>query len=473
MIMPPDTGPASDGGKQPRLSKFIGKIADIEAADLTDQQLRAARKLAAKRGIAASSDLDAVQQLKALVARGKTRAEKPARSKPGNAPPPAPGEQFDLLREIEGELVSRRRARLRRMLLRVALFVLAPALLATGYFTFYATPMYATYTEMVIQKPDGANAATGIGLLAAFPQATTQESASVQGYLSSRAAMLELMRTQGYRASLDDPRIDIIQRLPAEASNEDAYRRYAKRVRIGFDPNDNVVKMEVIAPEPDQALRYANALIGLAEDQVDRMSQRLRADRMRGARDTYEAAEARLSEAQARVLRLQQERGVLSPGQEAGTRMAQIAALENAVLEKRLVLAEMGDSTGIEAGRSGVMENSIARLEAMIGELRGGLTEGDADVASLARVGSELLAAQAELELRREMLSQSVQLLEAARIEANRQSIYLATSVAPVLPDEAAYPKALQNSALAFLVLAGVYLTISLTFSVLREQISA
>jgi len=91
MIIPPDTGPASDGGKQPRLSKFIGKIADIEAADLTDQQLRAARKLAAKRGIAASSDLDAVQQLKALVARGKTRAEKPARSKPGNAPARARG----------------------------------------------------------------------------------------------------------------------------------------------------------------------------------------------------------------------------------------------------------------------------------------------------------------------------------------------------------------------------------------------
>ena len=101
------------------------------------------------------------------------------------------------------------------------------------------------------------------------------------------------------------------------------------------------------------------------------------------------------------------------------------------------------------------------------------MTAGDAASASLARVGAELLAAQTELDLRREMLSQSVQLLEAARIEANRQSIYLATSVAPVLPDEAAYPKALQNSALAFLILAGVYLMVSLTFSVLREQISA
>ena len=74
--MPRDAQDTPDGGKQPRLSKFIGKIADIEAADLTDQQLRAARKLAAKRGIAASSDLDAVQQLRALVARGKTGAGK-------------------------------------------------------------------------------------------------------------------------------------------------------------------------------------------------------------------------------------------------------------------------------------------------------------------------------------------------------------------------------------------------------------
>lgn len=466
--MPRDDWDAPDSGKQPRLTKFIGRIADIEAADLTDKQLRAARKLAAKRGITASSDVDAVRQLKALVARSKTDT-----GMRRDAPLPAPEEQFDLLRGIESELADRRRARLRRMLFRIALFVLAPALLTAGYFTFYATPMYATYTEMVIQKPEASNAAPGIGVLAAFPQATTQESAAVQGYLSSRAAMLELMRTQDFKASLADPDIDLLQRLPQDASNEDAYRRYVKRVRIGFEPNDNVVKMEVIAPDPNQAMRYANALIGLAEAQVDRMSQRLRADRMRGAHENYQTAEARLAEAQAKVLRLQQERGVLSADLEAGTQMAQIAALQSALLEKRLQLAEMGDNARPNATRSEVLENSIVRLEDMIAELRGGLTAGDTSSASLARVGAELLAAQAELNLRREMLSQSAQLLEAARIEANRQSIYLATSVAPVLPDEAAYPKALQNSLLAFLVFAGAYLMISLTFSVLREQISA
>lgn len=470
--MPRDAEDAPGGGKQPRLSKFVGEIADVEAGDLTEKQLRAARRLALKRGLAASSDLDAVQQLKSLVARGKSGRDKHSGKKRAKTPLPEPEQQFDLLQEIESELIGRRRARLRRMLLRVALFVLAPALLAAGYFTFYATPMYATYTEMVIQKPDAGNAGAGIGLLAAFPQATTQESASVQGFLSSRAAMLELMRTQDFKTSLADPGIDLIQRLPAGASNEDAFERYAKRVRIGFDPNDNVVKMEVIAPEPEQALRYAKALIGLAENQVDRMSQRLRADRMRGARDSYEAAEARLAAAQAKVLRLQQERGVLSAELEAGAQMAQIGALQSALLQKRLELAELGDNSRPNATRSDVLEKSVTRLEAMIDELRGGLTGDDEKSASLARIGAELLAAQAELDLRREMLSQSVQLLEAARIEANRQSIYLATSVAPVLPDEAAYPKALQNSVLALLVLAGAYLLVSLTFSILREQIS-
>lgn len=470
--MPRDTDEAPTGDKQPRLSKFVGKIADIEAADLTDKQLRAARHLAAKRGLVASSDLDAVKQLKALVARGKARPDKPSSRKRTKAPLPEPERQFDLLREIESELIGRRRARLRSLLLRVALFVLAPALMATGYFTFYATPMYATYTEMVIQKPDAGNGGPGLGLLAAFPKATTQESASVQGFLSSRTAMLDLIRTQDFKTSLADPGIDIIQRLPAGASNEDAYERYGKRVRIGFDPNDNVVKMEVIAPRPEQALRYARALIGLAEEQVDRMSQRLRSDRMRGARESYEAAEARLQKAQAKVLRLQQERGVLSADMEASTRMAQIAALQSALLQKRMEFAELGDNTRPNATRSDVLEKSIERLEAMIEELRGGLTGGGGTSASLARVGAELLAAQSELDLRREMLSQSVQILEAARIEANRQSIYLATSVAPILPDEAAYPKALLNSVLTLLVLTGAYLLVSLTFSVLREQVS-
>ena len=45
--------------------------------------------------------------------------------------------------------------------------------------------------------------------------------------------------------------------------------------------------------------------------------------------------------------------------------------------------------------------------------------------------------------------------------------------VTVIAPDEATYPRAFENTALAFLVFSGIYLMISLTASILREQITS
>ena len=65
---------------------------------------------------------------------------------------------------------------------------------------------------------------------------------------------------------------------------------------------------------------------------------------------------------------------------------------------------------------------------------------------------------------------QSLQQLETARIEANRQVRYLSLGVSPVPPDEATYPRAFENTILAFLVFAGIYLMISLTASITGDS---
>ena len=63
--------------------------------------------------------------------------------------------------------------------------------------------------------------------------------------------------------------------------------------------------------------------------------------------------------------------------------------------------------------------------------------------------------------------------LDAARIEANRQVRYLSVSVSPVVPDAPAYPRAFENTLVAFLIFAGIYLMVSMTAAILREQVSA
>ncbi|MEZ5751919.1 MAG: hypothetical protein R3D60_08130 [Paracoccaceae bacterium] len=65
-----------------------------------------------------------------------------------------------------------------------------------------------------------------------------------------------------------------------------------------------------------------------------------------------------------------------------------------------------------------------------------------------------------------------MQHLESARIEANRQVRYLTLSSPPIAPDEPTYPRSFNNTLLAFLVAAGIYMMISLTSAILREQVT-
>jgi capsular polysaccharide transport system permease protein len=192
--------------------------------------------------------------------------------------------------------------------------------------------------------------------------------------------------------------------------------------------------MEVIAADPQVSAAFSEALIRYAEERVEQMSQRLREDQMVGASDSFEDAETRVLEAQERVLDLQEQRGVLSTEAEVSTVFGQIQNFELQLQEERLRLDELLSVARPNASRVELAERNIARLEELIDELRSGLTQTGTGEVSLARIQSELIIAQADLETRQMMLSQALQQMELARIEANRQSLYLSVRC---LPDRA------------------------------------
>jgi capsular polysaccharide transport system permease protein len=100
------------------------------------------------------------------------------------------------------------------------------------------------------------------------------------------------------------------------------------------------------------------------------------------------------------------------------------------------------------------------------------MTQSTGDGTSLARIQSQLIMAEAEVQTREMMRAQAMQQLESARMEVSRQVRYLALSVEPIAPDEPTYPRKLENSIVAFLIFLGIYLFMSMTASVLREQVS-
>jgi capsular polysaccharide transport system permease protein len=334
--------------------------------------------------------------------------------------------------------------------------------------------MFATNTLFQIQKAESSSPAGGLGgLLGGTTFATVQDSIAVQSFLESREAMLLLDEELGLRDHFSAPEIDPLNRLAPDASTEDLYALYSRNLTIGYDPTEGMIRMEVLAADPQLSAAFSQALLRYAEERVDQMSHRLREDQMSGARESYDSAEDALAAAQLRVVNLQEQTGVLSSEAEVGALFNQISTFEIQLQNERLRLDELQSVDRPNQTRVEVAERNIARLEALIAELRSSMTEDANSQVSLARVSSELAVAQADLQTRQLMLSQSLQALEGARLEAERQSLYLTISVNPVAPDEAAFPRKLENTLLAFLIFSGIYLMLSMTASILREQVSA
>lgn len=474
------------------------ELSTVRAEGLNARQLRLARRVALRRGISAESDEEAVVLLRrqginpfrhelsedlvigtdltvGAEGGGAVKAEGQAKGRQTLPSTEVLGEneRARAIIDMQRDIVRRRRRNFAMLMLRLAAFVFLPTLVAGWYYYQLATPMFATKSEFLIQQAESQGAA-GLGSLFRGTQlATSQDSIAVQSYLQSRDAMLRLDQALGFRAHFAQDGIDVLQRLEPDATNEDAYKLYRRNVKIAYDPTEGIVKMEVIAADPATSAAFARALLSFAEEQVDQLTQRVRADQMQGARESYAEAEEKVQAAEAKVLDLQEKLGVLDPTAESTATMAEVAQLETLLREKQLELDQLLDNAKPNQARVDGVRGDMARLQTQIDGLRQRMTSGENGNLSLARITGQLRIAETELQTRQAMLAQALQQQETARIEANRQVRYLSTSVAPIAPDEATYPKAFENTALAFMIFAGIYLMLSLTASILREQVTA
>ncbi|NNL17508.1 MAG: capsule biosynthesis protein [Boseongicola sp.] len=516
---------AFPGSAKEAADKVAGEegISEIRREGLTGRQLRMARRLAQKNGLAPKSDFDAVRLLRAqgidpfdranmleLVAakpnsKRTNSAQSPTahtqrpRSKPSasqksaqtsktgsiiknlpqkvdeeaklpGAHDPDAGFHAHELERIQRDIVRRRRRNLVFLASRLSVFVFLPTLLAGLYFAFVATPSYATKSEFIVQQADTMGASPG--LLGGTSMATSQDSIMVQDFLTSREALGKLNVDHDYRGHFSNENVDVIQRLPSDASNEDVYAHYQNNVTVGYDPTEGVLRMEVSALSPEMSRIFSEALIGYAEARVDSVTERKRADQMRGSSESFESAEARMVEAQERVLQLQEQLGVLDPASETTALMSQISNFEIQVAEKRLQLQQLLDNTEPNAARVAGVEGDIGRLEDLIAELRLQMTSQIGTQGSLASISAQLRMAEVDLETRTFMMQESLQSMEAARIEAMRQVRFLSIGVAPIPPDEPTYPRVFENTLITLLIFSAIYLLVSLTAAVLREQVS-
>jgi len=505
----PAANSAQTSGDQPA-SAVAGAgstdIEEIKREGLTGRQLRLARRVAQKHDLPATSDYDAVRQLRQigidpfkranmleLVVPQSKQASVPAPTSPSGADaqtlpqtvsrekaaPSAPGHLSPAerrnreIQSIQRDIARRRRRKMALLGARVGAFVMIPTFVVGFYYYNVATPMYSSHSEFLVLKADSTGASGFGGLLSGTQFATSQDSIAVQAYLQSKEAMRRLDEEAGFRAHFTQDWIDPIQRLEPGATNDDAYTIYERNVKIGYDPTEGVVRMEVSAAEPEVAAEFSSRLISYAQEKVNHLSEQKRADQVGDAEGALALAEQQRRDAQAELVNLQQQGAVLDPEGVIASLRSQINTFELQLQQKKLELAALQDNLRPNAAKVEGTAADVKRLETLIDNLNKRMTDASQGENSLASLSVKIQMAQADLATRDMMLQSALQQVEQTRMEANRQVRYLTTAVEPVPSDSPSSPRKFENTILAFLIFSGIYLMCALTASILREQVSS
>ena len=491
-------------------------IEAIRQEGLTGRQLRMARRVAQKHELAPTSDFDAVRLLRAKgidpfqrsnmlelvvpqagaepheggapdafanlpaqtggagAARTQLPQTVPVKKQQLPSTEVSPAERrAEEVRNIQRDIARRRRKKTGLLLIRLAFFVMLPTFLAGYYFYVIATPMYATKSEFLIIQNEGSGGAGPLGGLLPTQFATNSDSIAVQGFLQSKDAMLRLDRDVGFKSHFTQDWIDPIQRLSPDPTNEEAYKAYKKNVKIGYDPTEGMIRMEVGDADPRVSADFSRQLINYAEDRVNNLSAQKRDDQMADARAGFERAEAERRAAQENLVRLQIEGSTLDPEAVIASLRTQIGNLETQIIEKRIELASLLNNARPNQSRVDGARGVLEIYEQQLVLLENKMTDVSQGENSLAELAARIQIAQADLASRDMMMQSALQQMEQARVEASRQVRYLTIAVEPVESEEPSYPRAFENTILAFIVFAGIYLMISLTASILREQVTS
>ncbi len=495
-----------------RVTRAETDIDAIRREGLTGRQLRMARRVAQKNNLPATSDFDAVRllrqngidpfqrsnMLELVVPQGGGEAHEGGAPDAFSGTPDnktskvqlpqtvplqkqtlpstdlSPAERRNReIGEIQRDIMMRRRRKMILLLTRLSFFVMLPTLIVGWYFNFVATPMYSSKAEFLILQADNTGGSGLGGLLTGTQFATNQDAIATQRFLQSIDAMIELDEDIGYKAHFLQNWIDPIQRLGDNPTNEEAFKTYSKNTSVGYDPTEGVIRMEVSAADPLVAEDFANRLISYAEDQVNNLSQTKRGNQMEDAIGGFGNAQIERRKAQEALVDLQQKGAILDPEGVIAALRGQINNIELQLQEKGLQLAALEDNARPNKAKVEGARGDIRRLNDLLKRLNTRMIDASQGENSLAQLTVRIQMAQADLATRDMMLQSALQQVEQTRMEASRQVRYLTISVAPVAAQEPSYPRKFENTVLAFLIFSGIYLMMSLTASILREQVTS
>jgi capsular polysaccharide transport system permease protein len=336
------------------------------------------------------------------------------------------------------------------------LLVILPSLIVTAYFYGIAAPQFVSEARFVVSSRghEGGAAAAMRGMAGgAFGgfgggSVASSETNSVRDFLTSLDAVMEAHGKLDLIAMWQRPEADWLSEL-WRTEPELLARFYSRMVTVSLDPSTNVTTLRVRSFRPEDSKALAETLLTSAEALVNRLSERTRNETLRVARQEMEIAEQRVLESRAAMVRFREQERELDSAGAAQAAVALRGQLEVALAQARAELTERLKFMRPDNPALQVTRNRIEALERQISSERTRHTETivGGEGAVLARQLASFERLMLEREFADKQLASATASLETARLEAQRQQLFLSRIVEPNLAVYPLYPRKLTNVA--------------------------
>ncbi|GBR51655.1 lipopolysaccharide biosynthesis protein [Neokomagataea thailandica NBRC 106555] len=348
--------------------------------------------------------------------------------------------------------------------------VLIPTFISAVYFSVFASPQYVSEAQFIVQGQHNQSNMMLAGLLeAGGAGGASEDTYAVQDYLTSRDAAEFLMKTQNLASAYRVSGADTLARFPNFYSGhtfEHFYAYYRRHVVAELDTTTGVSTLQVRTFSAQDSQRIARALVVAAENLINQMNDRQRKNTVAASEKEFEEATKKLAEVNKKIDAYRDQIAMLNPTIQSQPVLKDIAALQTTLTTTRVELAQLQRSTP-NSPLIEVYKRRLAALSSEISHVETGVT--GSDLSFVPKIsGYDNLVFQRVL-FEKEVAGADAS-VAAAKLQADRQLLYLNEITQPNLPDYAAYPRGLVNVAIVFATMLGIYLMAMLLISGAREH---
>ncbi len=387
---------------------------------------------------------DAVASLKPPAPQ--TELEEPA--PPKAAPPQAPAAKGPEIPQFKIKPPARRarpRRRHRFLLASFILCVLTPIVLAGYYLWTQAADQYGSKVAFSVRTEEKSSAIELLGGITELSGSSSSDTDILFAFLSSQELVSrvdDLVDLRGIwsRVSIEQ---DPFYAFDPSGSIEDLQEHWARKISIVYDSGTGLIDLEVLAFDPQDAQRIAQAVLDECAAMINSLSRIAQEDSIRFTREELENAVERLKTARRALTQFRNRTQIVDPSIDTQNQMGLLVTLQQQLADALIDSDLLADTTRDDDPRIVQAKRRIEVIRARIVDERRNLglgAEGDSGQVFANLVG-EYEGLIVDREFAETAYTASLAAHDAALAEVRKQSRYLAAHVKPTLAERAQYPE--------------------------------